>query len=890
MIKDEIIENLFDCEYKAYLKCCGKKGTRSEWTGFEKEYLESHKKDFLASIANEAIIPNLDEITKHGLGKKKYLIAPSWKTEQVNISFDLCEVSLVTGKTIDIIPITILATERVSRSDRLILIIKSLLCQDLLKCKISHCKIYYGNNFRSSKISIENFKREAYKKIKQLSSLRDNEPLLCKNKHCPLCEFHHICIPRLEERDDLSLLGGIDKKNIARFHRRGLFSIKQLSYIFRPRKNKKAKNRRKRYQPELKALAIRDHLIYVWERPQLPKSQHQVFIDFEGLPDRDFIYLIGVAVHEKSGSSFKYFWASSEAEETAIFESFFSYLFKLKEFVIYHFGEYEIKAFKRLDKKTKGKFKKEIQHVLGRCINILPLFQYSVYLPTQTNSLKDIGNFLNFSWSIMEVTGLTSIYWRKKWENTKDDTWKKQLIQYNQDDCYALETVVNWLNSLKLEMKEVKEVGTLKTNNAYNWRNPDDYFTKECKAISGFAYFDYQQTKIFVRTNPISRQALRNKNKLKKQIKNISNEQADIQPKYCPVCKSRNPKHFQKQSSTSRKQVIDLKFLKNGVKKWVYEYQGGCFRCLKCNKEFYTKNAHHLKDHGDNLKKWCVNQHIEYYMSFKAIADSLREFNIKIDKIRAFRFKEEFANKYSKTYEKVIQHVCEGRLIHIDETSVNIKGMSSTYVWIFATMDAVFYVYRPNRETEFLREMLKKFNGVLVSDFYTGYDFLQCEKQKCLVHLLRDLNNDLYKNQMDIEFKNIVTNFGKLLKTVIETIDRYGLRKRNLNKHKRDVKSFFNKLIFNQEYESDLAAKYQKRFMKNEDSLFTFLNHDNVPWNNNNAEHAVKSFAKHRERGNSVFTEKSIQDYMVLLSIQQTCKYRGIRFMDFLKSDNILQL
>ena len=96
-------------------------------------------------------------------------------------------------------------------------------------------------------------------------------------------------------------------------------------------------------------------------------------------------------------------------------------------------------------------------------------------------------------------------------------------------------------------------------------------------------------------------------------------------------------------------------------------------------------------------------------------------------------------------------------------------------------------------------------------------------------------------------------------------------------------KSFIKK----KQYETDLGLKYKKRFLKNENTLFTFLNYDNVPWNNNNAEYAIKSFAQLRERGNNRFTEKSINDYLILLSIQQTCKYRGIDFLDFLKSEEM---
>jgi hypothetical protein len=59
---------------------------------------------------------------------------------------------------------------------------------------------------------------------------------------------------------------------------------------------------------------------------------------------------------------------------------------------------------------------------------------------------------------------------------------------------------------------------------------------------------------------------------------------------------------------------------------------------------------------------------------------------------------------------------------------------------------------------------------------------------------------------------------------------------------------------------------------------------DNIPWNNNNAETAIKSFAAHRRIVDGNFTENSIHKYLTLMSIKQTCRYRGIRFLDFLKS------
>ena len=148
---------------------------------------------------------------------------------------------------------------------------------------------------------------------------------------------------------------------------------------------------------------------------------------------------------------------------------------------------------------------------------------------------------------------------------------------------------------------------------------------------------------------------------------------------------------------------------------------------------------------------------------------------------------------------------------------------------------------------------------------------------------MRDLNNDLMRNPYDVELKELAQEFALLLRPMIETIDRFGLKKRHLNKYKREVDRYYRKLA-KSDAKSDIFVKYRVRFEKNRAKLFTFLDNDGVPWNNNNAEHAVKAFARIRHvlRGSS--TEKGLRDYLVLLSICETCKARGINFFKFLRS------
>ncbi len=138
-------------------------------------------------------------------------------------------------------------------------------------------------------------------------------------------------------------------------------------------------------------------------------------------------------------------------------------------------------------------------------------------------------------------------------------------------------------------------------------------------------------------------------------------------------------------------------------------------------------------------------------------------------------------------------------------------------------------------------------------------------------------------NPFDEQLKRVVTAFGDLLKPAIETVDRYGLKKHFLRKHLRHVERFYRELGEG-DYQSEAALKCKDRFERNRDTLFTFLNHDGVPWNNNNAEHAVKAFARLRDVIAGSSTEQGVGEYLTLLSVCQTCKYMGVDFLDFLRS------
>jgi len=267
----------------------------------------------------------------------------------------------------------------------------------------------------------------------------------------------------------------------------------------------------------------------------------------------------------------------------------------------------------------------------------------------------------------------------------------------------------------------------------------------------------------------------------------------------------------------------------------------------------------------------------------RTAADSFKRlFNFNLRKTTVNHMKERFGRYYAETRQEILANIVRGSLVHADETRANIKGKTG-FVWVLTNMNEVFYTLADSREGEMVQKLLPDFKGVLVSDFYTAYDSIGCPLQRCLIHLMRDLNDEILNNPFDDQLKKIVSAFGTLLKPMIETVDRYGLKKYFLRKHLRSVERFYCELE-KTDWQSEAALKCKDRFERNRDKLFTFLKYDGVPWNNNNAEHAIKAFARLRDVLAGSSTEKGVEEYLILLSVCQTCKYMGVDFLDFLRS------
>jgi predicted RecB family nuclease len=798
-----------------------------------------------------------------------------------------------------LLPILFLPWDKPEVSDNLLVCFGALALSQATGLLADTGMLIYGDGYRHKTVRIGEYVVRTRQIVNAICACCGSQesPYLALNRHCAICDFQPRCRGLAIERDDLSLLTAMTVKERAKCNAKGVSTITQLSYGYRPRRRKHTKrggdrssksderaNKVVKNDHKLKALAIKKSQIHVVGTASLRFEGTAVFLDVEGMPDRGFYYLIGLQ-YELAGEQVEQsLWADAPRDEREIWESCLRTLKAVGNVQVVSYGAYE----NRFLKQMKARYVRSpddaefVDRLIETSVNLVGCIYGKIYFPTFSNSLKEVGRYLGCEWAWTTASGAATPLLRRAWELGADDELKFMLIRYNRDDCRAASIVADALvricdgGARKLDAIDVAslEVESQRTFGRFVSVLP------EFEKINSAAYWDYQRDKVFVRSNPALRKAINRRRRNDRRILPTNATIRSSRPRNCPSCNStavfRNGRYH--------RVIIDIKFFNGGMRRWLVKYIVDQYKCGDCGLPFSSDVRNFGRSpYGPNVLSYVIYNVVELYVPQNKLSHIVQKFfNFTLDQPTISRMILKAADKYRDTYEEIRQRLSNGRLIHADETHVSVQGKDS-YVWVFTSMEDVVYIWSETREGSVVRDFLNEFNGILVSDFYPAYDSIDSQQQRCLIHLIRDLNDNIFSEPFNIEIKQIGQDFAALLKPVIDTIDRFGLKTHFLRKHKPAVGRFFDTLL-SRKYHTSLAQKTQERFKRNRSRLFTFLDYDNVPWNNNNAEHAVKSFARLRDVIDGTTTERGIRDYLILLSICQTCRYREIDFFGFLRS------
>ena len=350
------------------------------------------------------------------------------------------------------------------------------------------------------------------KEIKDITALLagNSPPDLVLNRHCGQCEFQARCRKQATEKDELSLLSGMSEKERKKLHGKGIFTVTQLSYTFRPRRRRRElRGKQEKFHHSLRALAIRENKIHAVDLLDPKLDGTPVYLDVEGLPDRDFYYLIGIRVGTGDGAVQYGFWADDENGEKRIWNEFLDVLSAIPDPRLVHYGSYETIFLKRMRERHGGPREgSAAATAIEHAVNLLSFVFAHIYFPTFSNGLKEIAGYLGFRWSGSPASGLEAIVWRHRWEASRDPAEKQALLDYNREDCEALADswrtgwsicIVRCPAAAGRRTKRVVRTSDMKRESPYGFRR-NEFVFPALETINKAAYWNYQRERVYVKS------------------------------------------------------------------------------------------------------------------------------------------------------------------------------------------------------------------------------------------------------------------------------------------------------------------------------------------------------------------------------------------------------
>ena len=881
-INDDILHDFIYCEYKAFLKSKHQKGILSDYQNLYNQLKENQKFQFEKTLSeNKTLICN-NSTFDNIIPKAGISLNLKFTHANITLIFDGIE---FTGNN-NIIPIFITPFEKITKYDKQFIALQTYYIQNEFNIRVESGKVIYGKLLNQTKFKLSASTKSNKKLIDALNKTisGSDEPSIVLNNHCIVCEYRVYCKEKAKAEDNLSLLDRATTQVIEKYKKKGIFTVQQLSYLYRPRRRKKQQAKPLiSHNIEIQALAIRTDKVLIQRLPELLKQPVEIFFDIEGNPDDESYYLIGLLVSKNQELTSYTYWADNTAEEVHMWQQFLSVISEYPDSPLFHYGNYDSKAVEVLGKR----YKTSTTHIQPHLINISNSIFGKIYFPVYSNKLKEIGNYIGATWTSDNASGVQSLVWRYLWEDSQDEKFKKLLITYNLEDCHALKLLTEKLLQIQEFANCLPDIDFV-FNPKKRSSLSSSQIHQQFDSILKFAHQNYDNSKISFQS--IEQHKGSNENKVGGKIGHGGAFRAIPKAKKIIIVPRKRvcPKHNIKLSESTRNKAVttitELVFTKNTIRKTVIKYTGYKGYCCKCKQDYSPKLIDKIRHQhfGHSFKAWIVYQRLFLRLPMEIIKLNLRElFNETISQSSVASILMDFSSFYKYTNTKHLNYILKSPFIHVDETQVNIKGINN-YVWIFTDGKYVFFQITETREIKIVQELLATYDGILISDFYPGYDSVKCRHQKCWVHLIRDINDDLWKNPYDSEYEKFVIELRNLIIPIFAAIEKYGSKKRHFNKFCERLDVFYNDILLNGCYNSEITLKYQTRLKKHWKNLFTFLEFDNIPWNNNMAERGLRHLAVQRKI--STHFNNGIKDYLLFLGIMQTCKFQNKSFLKFLLS------
>jgi transposase len=368
----------------------------------------------------------------------------------------------------------------------------------------------------------------------------------------------------------------------------------------------------------------------------------------------------------------------------------------------------------------------------------------------------------------------------------------------------------------------------------------------------------------------------------------------DITLDACPVCGT----HLHKpvKGAEQKRTITDIPFPRHIV----YEINYPRYWCSNCKK--LVRGELPLppnQQFGPAIASWIAYQRMLGLSIGKIQSSLLETYEIRMSEATILKLEKWVADTLKEDYEKLKEEIIRENRINADETGFRIDG-DNGWLWVFTSTIGSYYKVASTRGHSVPEEILKGFKGVLGRDAWKPYDVVKCSgHQLDLLHVNRWLERAEIKHKIEPrslltsqpakllrkgrppeQFLEFVDGTRSILKRAIEFTENDPPP--SMDERKFACKGFQAEItaFLDRGWDDVDATRITKELRKRENMLFTFMQYEDVPWHNNDAERAIRQGVLHRKISGGRRTWVGADVLGVLLSIYETSKKRKQRFME----------
>ena len=348
----------------------------------------------------------------------------------------------------------------------------------------------------------------------------------------------------------------------------------------------------------------------------------------------------------------------------------------------------------------------------------------------------------------------------------------------------------------------------------------------------------------------------------------------ECRPRVCDGCGERLPETGGRQ--VGRSQVTELPSLAPVVIE-ALQYAMTCAHCGIRTIGAYPAGLEPRRTFGPGIEALLSYLHERHHVGYERLVELCRDvFGLTLSQGGVENALRRLVERARPTYAAIGETVRGSPVINSDETSARVAG-KTLWQWTFQTPEASYHVIAPSRGGEVIDAFLAGVEPeVWGSDLYAPQILTSAaQHQLCHSHQARDLTFASEADTGDervwsLELRHV---FGRAIRLHHE---RARVTPETFARRRLLIENATDRLVFDRYVTPKTeAARLQQRYRTHRDSLYVFLDRDDVEPTNNSSERDLRPSVIHRKVIGGFRSEWGAEASAIRTSILATARKQG---------------